>query len=232
MNQVGVFAKYWLPGTVKTRLAESVGAQTAADLYQLFLRLTLVRTAQAVELARPPSVVCVLAYAPPERQAAFADLGGDFWTIEPQSEGSLGGRMSDYFENAFSKGCQKVLLIGSDSPDLPQAILGDALRRLDSASVVLGPSKDGGYYLIGMNEFRPDLFESIAWSTTTVFAQTVAALESSGTSWSSLPVWYDVDQFSDLRRLRQELSKGSYGNDTVAMELRDRLGDVLDDRTD
>ena len=217
MDQLGVFAKYWQPGTVKTRLAASIGHQSAADLYRLLLELVLDRATQEFSGKR------ILAFSPPDQKAAFDELVGAEWQLKAQSQGNLGARMSHFFECAFADNSSKVVLLGSDSPDLPAGTITNAFRALDVATVVLGPSEDGGYYLIGMREFVPQVFHDIDWSTGRVYKQTTARL-TPDVNWQALPMWYDVDEVVDLRRLRTTLAN----DDVHHSDLFERLGDVID----
>jgi rSAM/selenodomain-associated transferase 1 len=210
LDQLGIFAKYWEPGKVKTRLAARVGAQVAADLYASFLTVVIENSARAFPGHR------VLAYAPPERRGAFHDLVDDRWQLEPQANGDLGQRIQYYFTSAFAGGYQHVVLTGSDSPNLPRAYIRQAFQNLRHAQVVLGPSDDGGYYLIGARLETPDIFAEIPWSTGEVFARTVEKLRRAGMTWHQLPVWYDVDEVADLRRLRMELAAQDEPSPVVA----------------
>ncbi len=220
LDQLGVFAKYWEPGKVKTRLATSLGAPVAAELYYSFLTAVIENCDHAFDDRR------VLAYAPPERRGAFSDLAEDGWRLEPQSAGDLGRRMQQYFATAFKSGCERVVLIGSDSPNLPPDHIRIAFQHLESEQVVLGPSEDGGYYLIGARFELPDIFSDISWSTGEVFSQTVERLRHAGTRWHELPCWYDVDELADLRRLHNDLA-GQGGLNPQSAKLLDRINRAL-----
>jgi rSAM/selenodomain-associated transferase 1 len=200
MNQLGVFAKYWQPGLVKTRLAATIGAEAASRLHREFLTTILARCGGLVERS-------VLAFTPPDRRDEFLRIAGDRWQVEPQSDGDLGQRMRAYFESAFSRGAQRVLLIGADSPDLPRAFIRQALSQLAQVPIVLGPADDGGYYLIGMRAPIPDVFSAIEWSSPAVWQQTIARLRTLGCDFAQLPAWYDVDDASTLLRLQVELAQ-------------------------
>ena len=198
MKQLGVFAKYWEPGSVKTRLAKSVGAAPAAAVYQAMLTTTLTRLAD-VEAHR------IIAFAPEARGDAFAELAGPRWQIEPQAPGDLGARMHEYFRRALDRGATRTLLIGSDSPTIPREVIEQAFDALEEFPVVLGPSGDGGYYLVGIAETVPPIFEQIDWSTDQVWAQTQTRLKQLGLPCAELPAWDDVDEVDDLRRLQRQL---------------------------
>ena len=198
MNWFGIFAKYWEPGKVKTRLATALGSQSASDIYRVFVR-TLVERFRRCADSR------VLCYSPPERARAFEVLAGEDWIARPQAADDLGGRMRSYFDCCFQDGAKRVVLIGSDSPTLPSEYVESAFRLLGETDVVLGPAEDGGYYLIGASRNVPRIFEGIDWSTARVCEQTIARLGELHLSYESLPQWYDVDELTDLGRLRDEL---------------------------
>jgi hypothetical protein len=211
--QLGIFAKYWEPGGVKTRLARDIGQEAAATLQREFFR-TLVHRFGTIAATR------VVRFAPPDRRAEFASLTGGNWQLEPQSAGDLGHRMADYFRAAFQRGCERVVLIGSDSPTLPPTVVTDAFERLATDSVVLGPSADGGYYLVGAAGSVPPIFGEVEWSTGSVWDQTRRQLAAARIPYAQLPLWYDVDNVDDLRRLAAELQQ------PADEELRKLVGPV------
>ena len=199
MHELGVFARYWSPGKVKTRLARTIGDEAAAEIYRASLAVTLDRFSAAGD-------VRTVAFTPLERQAEMQAFAGTCWIARPQASGDLGQRIEHYFSEAFARGATRIVLIGSDSPTLPIAFVYDAWRQLADAPVVLGPAQDGGYYLVGLSQPLPALFADIAWSTPLVWSQTVARLQQLSVSWTKLPPWHDFDDQSDLRRLRTELA--------------------------
>ena len=199
MNRLGVFAKYWQPGAVKTRLASAIGGLHASQLYLLFLD-TLLRRFDSVADQR------VLCYWPEERREDFRAICGSAWQLVVQSDGDLGQRMNHFFGQSLSDGYGPIVLIGSDSPTLPADYLQRAFDLLESHSAVLGPTDDGGYYLVGVAGALPPIFQGVAWSTPTVWQQTVGMLRAAKVPFAELPPWYDVDQVDDLSRLRDELA--------------------------
>ena len=199
MRQFGIFAKYWRPGAVKTRLAAGVGDELAAEFHLASLR-TLVRRFADLSAHR------VVSYAPRNRRAEFAESCGEAWTLQPQVSGSLGERMSAYFTAAFALGAERVVLIGSDSPALPEQTIQLAFKSLDDHSLALGPSDDGGYYLVAAHPDAPNIFADIPWSTPQVMLATERRLQDVRASWFRLPGFYDVDRPEDIRRLAVELS--------------------------
>src|SRR5579863_5368109 len=203
-QQFGVFAKHWKPGEVKTRLAADIGVEPAALLHRLSLE-ALVRRFSGVAEHR------VLAFTPPDRAGEFAALveshgSPGHWSLEPQAAGDLGKRIEHHFARAFARGAQRVVLVGSDSPTLPEGFVVEAFDRLSAVDAVVGPTADGGYYLIGLSRRVPCLFDDIAWSTPAVMRQTIERFDSAPCSYHVLPPWYDVDTLADLVRLRGELA--------------------------
>ncbi len=167
---LGLFSKYWEPGKAKTRLAASLGQEQAADIARHLYDCSLVRFAGHGDRQ-------VVAFTPPERRPEFEAYPHGYWELTEQSGGSLGERMAQFFDEQFSRGYHKVVLVGSDSPDLPLSYLQLAFDALDRVPVVLGPSDDGGYYLVGAASKTPPIFHEVPWSTSAVWQKTVALLE-------------------------------------------------------
>ena len=198
---LGIFAKHWEPGKVKSRLARTIGESHAATLQALFVAALVERLANVAQRR-------AIAYWPPESGASFAGVVQDRFELLPQASGDLGQRMQAFFVSALAR-AERVVLIGSDSPDVPMDILTQALDALAEHSVVLGPAADGGYYLIGLARRLPPVFKGIAWGTREVWRQTTARLKAAGVSWHELPPWYDVDELADLAALRQRLPEAA-----------------------
>ena len=197
---LGVFAKYWEPGRVKTRLAKSIGNEKAARIYEACVAATVARLS-AVHCTR------VLSYWPDDRRtrSAFRSAEAQGWALVPQTEGDLGERMAGYFFQQFSAGTDRVVLLGTDSPNVPLVEVQEAFEHLKTVDVVLGPTDDGGYYLVGAANRVPPIFGNIPWSTPEVLPRTIASLEKSGFSYTMLDPWYDVDEIYDLHRLIEDL---------------------------
>lgn len=209
MSHLGMFAKYWQAGRVKTRLAARLGDQLAADVYLVFLE-HLTNTLESCCDQR------TLVVSPWKSCDLFESKFGDTWNYQPQSDGDLGNRLSDFFwQTARQTGASgKIIVIGSDTPRLGPGIISQTEQRLDSYPVVLGPSQDGGYYLVAINanfvSADIDLFKEMPWSTDQVLAETLKRLVDHGLPCHLLPEMSDVDDFTDLQRLWQEL-KGATG---------------------
>ena len=219
---LGIFAKYWEPGKVKTRLGRSIGDEKAAEASHAFVKASIARFSDLV----PRQVV---AYSPNDDKTCkeFSDPKYSGWQTTPQLDGDLGRRMQTFFQDELEAGAQSIVLLGTDSPNLPLTRLQQALEALETESVVLGPTEDGGYYLVGISGSVPPIFNDIPWGTPAVWEATVGRLESRGTRYTALEPWYDVDEIDDLHRLLVDL-KESRENDPCLSELRRHLLKILD----
>jgi rSAM/selenodomain-associated transferase 1 len=219
---LAVFAKHWQPGKVKTRLAAKIGHAKAADVQKALLRATLARLQGSSEQG-------VLAFTPPHEEAAFRAIAID-WNLQPQAAGDLGDRMQAFFASSLTR-AERIVLIGSDSPDLPQKFIDEAFSVLAEQDVVLGPAGDGGYYLVGVARRLPPIFADIPWSTAEVWPRTVERLRRAGIEFHTLPPWYDVDDEASLSRLRGNLQQTRTGDDHLA-HLENRLDEILSKTTE
>ena len=217
-----VFAKNPVPNQVKTRLTPTLSPEQAAALYRAFL------VDWCETLAELRNVDLVIAYTPPEAQPDLQALIGDEPIYIPQMGADLGERLASAARWAIEQGYAKILFVGSDSPTLPLSYIFQALVTLDSRDIVMGPSVDGGYYLIGFRSAPgtnrstdnaaatvPFIFEEIAWSTAQVFQQTVARVRSAKATLGLLPPWYDVDTAEDLAFLHAHISAMRFAGNTV-----------------
>ena len=191
-----LFIKAPVRGQVKTRLATALGEAAALDLYQRFV-LDIIDTLEQTGI---PVRIC---YTPADSGKGISGWLGPGRHYQPQEGKNVGERMENAFQQAFSSGASRALLIGSDIPDIPQAVFSEALRALDGNDAVIGPARDGGYYLIGFRSdtFLPDLFRGIEWSTDTVLTDTLAIFARDGRTVHLLPPWQDVDTINDLNGL-------------------------------
>ncbi len=202
-TQLGVFAKYWEPGQVKTRLARDTNHEFAASVYRQFIQATL-------ETATGIAERSVLAFTPTDQYTEFAQCLPAGWTMVAQTTGDLGERMHAYFVDAHAHQIEKIVLIGSDSPHVPAALLRQAFEQLDEHQCVIGPARDGGYYLIGARNIVPPVFDDIDWSTNRVLQQTVTKLKEADISYSLLPPSFDIDTIDDFRELQQQLQHSGH----------------------
>ena len=208
---LGVMTKAPRPGRVKTRLSPPLTPEEAAALNTCFLRDTAAAIAAA---AADGHALGVGVYTPVGEESAYADILPCEFVLVPQRGDAFGERLLLASEDLFSVGFDAICLIDSDSPTVPEHAYADAVRLLSEPGdrVVLGPSHDGGYYLIGLKKAHRRVFEAIDWSTERVFNQTVERAGEIGLEVELLPTWYDVDDRATLRRLCNEL----LGNETTA----------------
>jgi len=193
-----VFAREPLPGKVKTRLAASLGERAAAELYETMLR-------DVLKGVRQLDGVDAVVYWACEEESLPLLAERYRCRSRRQGPGDLGRRMLGAFGEMFADGCELCCIIGSDAPDLPLPYLQEAFRLLASlkSEVVLGPCRDGGYYLLGMRQVWPELFRGIPWGSAAVLDRSLAAAEGSGVSVSLLPAWQDIDTLEDLQAFQE-----------------------------
>lgn len=192
-----VYAKRPLPGYAKTRLAAGIGAEEAAGVYARLLYGYLLDLLHAdLEETR-----IELAVAAPEDAPFFAAAFPEL-LVRTQVAGDLGARIAASFAQAFAAGAEYVVLTGSDIPSLDSSIVRAAFAMLENGPAVIGPSHDGGYYLLGLRAPGAPVFEGIAWSTSAVLAQTEALIRTAGLTLAYLPALADLDTVEDYRAWR------------------------------
>ena len=191
---VCIFTKPPEPGSAKKRLIPVFGPQRAAELAEAFLEDTvaMVRTLSWAE--------CIIAATRTFERSYFKPE--EVWL---QSEGDLGERLEKVLRLALKRR-KIVLAIGADTPNLPAAYLDSARKALATADAVLGPSADGGFYLIGLKDCPVGMLDGIQWSHSTTLAATMANLDQFGMKTVLIHPWFDVDSHDDLERLRRQLA--------------------------
>ena len=216
-----LFARPAREGQVKTRMAAELGPARALELYTAFLR-------DSIEILRrvsPWGVRASIAWSEAIPEEEIAALGENLDGIEIlRQEGvDLGQRMSSCFADLLSRGHDRVVIIGADTPSLPVEIVGRAFELLRDQDLVFGPSTDGGYYLIGARAIVPEIFRGIPWGTDRVLEETLKLLKILGMSRVLLPPWSDIDTGADLASLRASLA-ALPASDPSARHTRAALG--------
>jgi rSAM/selenodomain-associated transferase 2/rSAM/selenodomain-associated transferase 1 len=198
-NCLIIFTRYPQPGTAKTRLIPALGAEGAADLQRQMTEQTLAQVEQ-LRVRYPCLVEIWFAGSGDEDadQQRMQSWLGSSWRYRAQVGQDLGERLIQATGAAFTAGMQRVVVIGTDCPDLSSALMQQAFQRLDQHDLVLGPATDGGYYLIGLRQFIPWLFQQIAWSSEIVLQQTVEAAVEQGLTIAYLEPLTDIDRPNDL----------------------------------
>jgi len=208
-SSIVIVAKRPVPGNVKTRLCPPLTPQESADLYSCFLRDTIEKVGKASGTLK----YLALDTEYIEGQGSeMASLFGNILTprsfkVISQGPGDLGARLARLTNYVLNKS-DRLIFIGADSPSLPSSYLENALQLLAGNDIVIGPSDDGGYYLLGMNGRFTFLFKGVEWSSDRVFEQTLERVVSAGLKAYIMPAWYDVDTSADLSRLALDLRNG------------------------
>jgi rSAM/selenodomain-associated transferase 1 len=204
-----VFAREPVPGRVKTRLAEAIGGRAAARVYEILLD----RTLSVVTATDCTPVVSLADAAAP----TWIDRLGVRWELQRGAD--LGSRMADAFERRFREDCERVVIVGSDCPQLHSRHLHEALDALESAPIALGPARDGGYWLVAQRRPGIDLFSGVSWSSPDTLDTTRRRLEEIGATWHEIETLDDVDTNEDLQK--------TLSDPAVDPELRRKLEDAL-----
>jgi len=192
---LGIFAKEPIAGRSKTRLAQSTSPAWAQRVAQACVEDSLDRFAEAPAKR-------VIAYAPDSADGYFSPWAHAGYELFRQGEGDLGQRLRNFFVCQWTRGVERVVVVGADSPTLPLACIELAFQTLETCDVVIGPAFDGGYYLIGSVAKDLPIFDDIPWSTSSVLEKTVERLRCCGGRLHLLPPWYDIDTLDDWTMLR------------------------------
>ena len=204
MNVLIIFTRYPTPGITKTRLIPALGAEGAATLHrQMAERMVqegrLLRDRFGAEL-----YVCFSGGTVQQMQ----DWLGDDLIYEAQQGGDLGDRLCAVLRNRFlaqslhsSSSPQSVIIMGTDCPGISADLLGRSFLHLQTVDVVIGPAFDGGYYLIGLNDYHAQVFQGITWSSDRVFQQTIERIQGQNLTWVALEPLPDIDRPEDLAYL-------------------------------
>lgn len=211
---LAVFARYPVPGRVKTRLARDVGDAPACTIYRACTDRTL-RAARRWAGAMGGVARIYSAGRPGPR---WSEWLGPEWRVLPQKGDDLGDRMSGALHGALEEGFRPVLCVGTDLPGLTARHLKSALKALRDADVVLGPAADGGYYLIGLDGPAPGLFRDIPWSTSSVLDRTLDAARRAGLRAEQIETLNDLDTVEDLR--------GGAGPTSAVIPARNEEGNI------
>jgi hypothetical protein len=226
---LAVMTKAPQAGRVKTRLTPPLSPKEAAALNTCFLRDTAASILRTADGTRARGIAV---YTPVGAEGNYAGILPDQFTLVAQRGEAFGERLSAAAEDLLRLGFDSLCLIDSDSPTVPEKAFADAVNFLarEEDSVVIGPSDDGGYYLIGLKKIHRRLFDTIDWSTERVFEQTIEAAREIGVTVHLLPTWYDVDDHRTLSRLCREFfsSNGNTSNAFAAPATRGFLSELME----
>lgn len=223
MDALVIMAKEPKPNEVKTRLIPTLKPEFATELYHNFL-LDKINQVHSFDAVHP-----YLAYFPESAESFFREIVPQRFFLIRQAGSNLGERLDNISKRLNSLHYTKIIMLDSDTPNLPTSYISDGLSGLDEADVVLGPCEDGGYYLIGAKASTPELFRDIPWSTTKVTEMTLKNAEEADLKLRMLDYWYDVDTPESLKRLKDDLDKdlengkvGLYSENTYKVLQRTR----------
>ncbi len=197
-----VFLKVPEKGKVKTRLSKSFDNDFVVNLYKGFVLDTLAALQTTAEIK--------LYFWPSNKEEILREWLGNGYAFCRQKGEDLGQRMANAFGEMFNSGYDTVLLLGTDIPEITHHIIELAFKELKTHDAVIGPSSDGGYYLIGFDStgFSSEIFQDIQWSTRRVFNQTMSAVDKTGLRCKCLPELNDIDTREDLKMLADQVRKG------------------------
>ena len=199
-NALVVMLKAPVAGKVKTRLVPPLTSKDAAKLYRCFIQDTfnLIGILNNIDI--------IAAYTPLNFTSKIKKIVSSKTITIPQKGKDIGERLENIFSLLFFAGYKKITIMGADSPDLPIKYIEKSFALLKGKKeLVLGPAKDGGYYLIAMSRECKEIFKGIPWSTYAVFSKTLEKAKNIGFQSVILPEWYDIDNINDLHLIRNNL---------------------------
>lgn len=197
-----IMAKVPIAGNVKTRLQPYLTPERSADFAACLLSDTIAK----VESLRNQLII---AYSPGNEREYFDRFALSKTFFVEQKGSDLGEKMFNAFEFAFSRNIDSAVMIGTDSPTFPCKFIEDAFEDLEKFDAILGKTSDGGFYLIGLNRLKTEIFENVEWSSPKTFRQTKENVLGCGLKLKEMPEWFDVDEPSDLEKLRQDFAQNA-----------------------
>jgi rSAM/selenodomain-associated transferase 1 len=194
-NNILLFVKHPENGGVKTRLAKDIGDTAAVSLYKCFVE-DILSSLQSIN-AR----IWICYYPESARDDMAVWLGSSYFYVL-QKGGNLGKRLQHCFKSSFDKGFEKTIVLASDIPEISENIINNAFQCLEYKDAVIGPSYDGGYYLLGFNKksYATQIFDDIPWSTNLVYEETLGKIEAYKLRYSVLDKINDMDTIDDIRK--------------------------------
>ena len=219
-NILLVFAKYPAKGEVKTRLGAEIGHDNALKLYTSFVSHIINTMKNHIDV---DEIWC--AVSPKNKVEAFSSqFKGATSYFAQNADASLGTRLRDGISQLLQRGDNKVVAIGTDSPNMPAENITAAFKKLDRHDFVLGPALDGGYYLIGQSQIVESVFNDIEWSSEKVLQQSISKIKNAGCTYALLPPFYDIDTAQNLKQLMvdaPDLLNSITGTEELFQSLRD-----------
>ena len=202
-NALIIFARYPVLGKVKTRLASSFGKEFALGFYKECSRHLFAEILKNQNDFFTPFLFC----SEKDELNKMMDWAGSGFEYYYQEGSDLGKRMSNAFNRVYTLGAKKAVIIGTDVPDISRKVITDSFMMLDEEDFVIGPSTDGGYYLLGMKNLKCNLFSDIIWSTESVLDQTINRIDENNCSLVKLEQLHDIDDERSLKLWVKQRSK-------------------------
>ena len=220
-NGLLFFVKYPILGKVKSRLSDEFDENLVLTLYEKFVE-------DLLNMLNSEKFSVIICYHPTGTIENYKKWLGKSYRYISQDGKDLGERLQNCFQKGFRLGFKKLIVIGSDSPDLPQKIINDSFQALDEYDSVIGPCDDGGYYLLGFksNSYIQDAFQKIKWSTSTVFEKTIDILNKKSLKNYVLPKLSDVDTIEDLKNLYHRNKKTDFKNSNTMKFIEEYFRDL------
>jgi rSAM/selenodomain-associated transferase 1 len=219
-KHLGVFVKVPEQGKVKTRLVPPLSGEEACRLYTAFVIDLFAR------LSKLKKVHGTVFYAGGE-PGVLTDLVPDRYELVPQEGATLGERLQAAFRTLLNGADRTAVIIGSDSPDIPIQYIKRAFLKLKHKDVALGPAADGGYYLVGLKEPAPEIFDGVEWGGHLVLEQTLEHIKQQELALSLMPLWYDIDTAASLQLLCDMIRARRIERSGRLMATEAVLSDVL-----
>ncbi|MDJ1182653.1 TIGR04282 family arsenosugar biosynthesis glycosyltransferase [Roseofilum casamattae] len=207
--QLLLYTRYPERGRAKTRLIPALGVEGAMQMHRCLAEWAI---AQVRSLQTNREIPAIIYFTGATREMMQHWLGSDL-VYRTQGSGDLGERLHTGFGQGFAAGMSRIAAMGTDCPSLTPERLQEAFAALGDRDLVLGPARDGGYYLIGLSRAVPELFQGIDWGTSEVFAQTMAIANRLGLSYHHLPMLPDIDRPEDLQYLPPQLQAEANSSD-------------------
>jgi len=221
-NALVLFAKAPIAGEVKTRLQPEITPENSARLQEAMIKDSISLMSEINNVEK------IIYFLPIEKKYVFEKFtDGLPFHLNCQNGVDLGEKMANSFHDLFNKGFFRVVVIGTDSPTLPREYISKAFIDLNNADLVIGPSIDGGYYLIGFKEKVLPVFSPVEWGSNKVLLQTEELIKIHNLKLSLLPVHYDIDTIEDLRYLKTHLKLLSRSGEHIPFNTMNIVDEIL-----
>ncbi len=221
-QRVILFVKLPERGKVKSRLSRDMDWDFVLHLYDCMVQ-------DMITMLKRSGVPFLICYDPPGALEQMERWLGREYSYSPQTGNDLGERMEHAFARTFQEGIERVLLVGSDIPGLSRAVIAEAFESLAAQDAVIGPARDGGYYLIGFqkNGFDASIFRDMIWSTDAVYGETVMRLRGKNRKVHVLQQCTDVDTKEDLKTLLRQMEEQGTPESRTLLFLRTQRNRII-----